>query len=452
MSEYPVRKEEIDAAALLDRLAQHGEAEVYELRSAQVPLQFKSGKLESARSSQTVGRAVRVIKNGRLGYSTTTDVTDAQTVVENALAAAEYGDLVALDLPGEAALPAMERYDETVAALEPGDLIGMGEAIVEAIRAYDPEVEVNVAVGRTVDEVTVVNSRGLRRHDRRTSLSIGAMGTVTRGDEIVIVGGQRQSRRREEVDARALAEEIVERLRWSAETVQVKSGPMKVLLRSVGLAPLMLPLQLGLNGRYVYLGTSPLGGRLGEQAFDPRFALVDDGPRDFAPLSAPFDDEGVATRTKTLVDGGAVRQFLYDLKTAAQTGAQPTGNGFKRADLFTAGFHVPPQAAAATWVVPAGEEDLDAVAAGLDEVLVVENVLGLGQGNMMAGEFSNTVAPGFLMRRGEIVGRVKDTMIAGNVYTLLRDQLAAVGHRQEWVAGMVYAPGLLFDGVSVVAK
>jgi hypothetical protein len=43
-------------------------------------------------------------------------------------------------------------------------------------------------------------------------------------------------------------------------------------------------------------------------------------------------------------------------------------------------------------------------------------------------------------------------MIAGNVYTLLRDQLAAVGDRQEWVAGMVYAPGLLFDGVSVVAK
>ncbi|MBN1812538.1 MAG: TldD/PmbA family protein [Anaerolineae bacterium] len=451
MSEQ-LAKDPIEASELLDRLSAQGEAEVYELRSTQVPVQFKSSKLESVRTSRTTGRAVRVLKDGRLGFSTTTDVTDAQTVVDNALAAAAFGDAIALDFPGDRPLPATQHFDGAVEALDPGDLIGMGETMVEAIRAYNPDVEVNVGVVKVVDEVSVLNSRGLDRRDRRTSLTVHAGATLTRGDEIVIVPGQRQSRRAEGVSPAALADEIVERLRWSAETVAVESGPMKVLLRSVGLAPLVLPLQLGLNGRYVYLGTSPLGDRLGEQAFDPRFTLVDDGPRDFAPASAPFDDEGVQTRAKPLVEGGVVRQFLYDLKTAAQTGAQPTGNGFRRADLFSGGYHVPPQVTATTWVIPPGGDGLDAMLAGLDEVLIVENVLGLGQGNLMAGEFSNTVAPGYLMRRGEIVGRVRNTMIAGNVYDLLRDQLLAVGSRQEWVYGMLYAPALLFDGVSVVAK
>ncbi|MBN1661314.1 MAG: TldD/PmbA family protein [Anaerolineae bacterium] len=443
---------EVGVSDLLDRLARHAEAEVYELRRTEEPVKFKGGKLESARTSHTVGRAVRVVKDGRLGFSTTTDVTDGHTIVENALAAAEFGDSVTLDLPSEQPTTPMQSFDEAVAELDPLDLIEMGEALVEAIRAYDPEIQVNLTVIKTIEDTAVLNSRGLDARDRRTTLAMGAGATRTRSDEILIIPEDQQSRRRADVDPEAMGRLLVQRMRWAAETASVRSGPMKVLFRSVGLAPLVLPLQLGLNGRHVYHGTSPLEGKLGEPVFDARFTLVDDGPRDFAPSSAPFDDEGVPTRTKPLIEEGVVRQFLYDLKTAAQAGARPTGNGFKRVDLFTAGFHIPPQAAPATWVIPPGGESLEALLAGLDEVLIVDNVLGLGQGNLMAGEFSNTIGLGYLMRRGEIVGRVKNTMIAGNVYDLLRDQLVAVGNRPEWVYGMLYAPALLFDGVSVVAK
>lgn len=56
---------------------------------------------------------------------------------------------------------------------------------------------------------------------------------------------------------------------------------------------------------------------------------MDDGTLDFAVQSTPYDDEGVPTTKKFLVEKGVVKGFLYDLKTAAQAKAQPTGNGFK---------------------------------------------------------------------------------------------------------------------------
>ena len=82
----------------------------------------------------------------------------------------------------------------------------------------------------------------------------------------------------------------------------------------------------------------------------------------------------------------------------------------------------------------------------------MEQVIGLGQGNVMAGEFSNNVSVGFLVRKGEIVGRVKNTMIAGNVYHLLKDALIALSDQPQWVFGLLHVPAFAVAGVSVAGK
>ena len=63
----------------------------------------------------------------------------------------------------------------------------------------------------------------------------------------------------------------------------------------------------------------------------------------------------------------------------------------------------------------------------IDTGILVHYVMGLGQGNALAGEFSVNLELAFKIERGEIVGRVKDCMLAGNVYDALQD-IAAVGN------------------------
>jgi PmbA protein len=89
--------------------------------------------------------------------------------------------------------------------------------------------------------------------------------------------------------------------------------------------------------------------------------------------------------------------------------------------------------------------------AGIDHGLLVEDVLGLGQGNIISGAFSNPLSLAFRIERGEIVGRVKNVSIAGNIYELLRD-VAAVSQETLWVYRSFRLPYLLLSEMNVIAQ
>jgi PmbA protein len=114
--------------------------------------------------------------------------------------------------------------------------------------------------------------------------------------------------------------------------------------------------------------------------------------------------------------------------------------------LFT-----PPSPAPTNLIFGAGATPLAEMLAGIDEGLLVENVLGLGQGNIISGAFSNPLALGFKIEKGEIVGRVKDVSLAGNVYDVLKN-VAAVSQETEWVYTNLNLPNVLLSEMNVVAK
>jgi len=77
--------------------------------------------------------------------------------------------------------------------------------------------------------------------------------------------------------------------------------------------------------------------------------------------------------------------------------------------------------------------------------------MGAGQGNIMSGDFSGNVLLGYKIEGGQIAGRVKDTIVAGNVHEALR-RLRAIGSDGRWVGGTLFTPSLCFEGLSVSAK
>ncbi len=74
----------------------------------------------------------------------------------------------------------------------------------------------------------------------------------------------------------------------------------------------------------------------------------------------------------------------------------------------------------------------------------------LGGNAGISGDFSINVDLGYRVRQGQIVGRVKDTMVSGNVYTALRN-LVAIGTDADW-NGSCYTPSLIVDGLSITGR
>jgi PmbA protein len=95
-----------------------------------------------------------------------------------------------------------------------------------------------------------------------------------------------------------------------------------------------------------------------------------------------------------------------------------------------------------------GTKSLADLIASLDNGLIVDQMLGGGAG--ISGDFSINVDLGYWVKNGKILGRVKDTMVSGNVYTALK-QLVELGGDADW-NGSCYTPSMIVGGLSVTGR
>jgi PmbA protein len=84
----------------------------------------------------------------------------------------------------------------------------------------------------------------------------------------------------------------------------------------------------------------------------------------------------------------------------------------------------------------------------MDDGLIIDQMLGSCSG--LSGDFSINVDLGYRVKNGQIIGRVKDTMVAGNVYTALK-QVVQLGGDADW-NGFCYTPSLIVEGLSITGK
>jgi PmbA protein len=197
------------------------------------------------------------------------------------------------------------------------------------------------------------------------------------------------------------------------------------------------------NGKTVLEGASPIGNRLGESVFDKKSSLWDDPTIAYRPGSRPCDDEGVPSQRTPLIEHGTVASFLYDLQTAALAHTHSTGNGRRSGGL--------PAPSPSAFVIGSGDTTFDEMIQDIKEGLVVEQLMGAAQGNILGGDFSGNVLLGYKVESGKIVGRVKDTMVSGNIYQVLK-QIAAIGSEVKWVGSFLKTPPLYCPSLSVASK
>lgn len=429
---------------MLDRLMQQAEqAEVFEIESEATKIGFEANRMKSFKVEETRGVAARVVVNGRLGFAASSDLDATGKLVANAIESARHGDAISFCFPAPQPGPVVQVYDPELAALPTERLIEMGQEMTATVLEAEPEAHVNIDLERRVHRTVVRNSAGTEIAVEKAPLSIMMEVERVRGDDVVVLFEYFSTAVKDE-GYRDFAQRIADKLRLAQRTATLASGRMPVLFSPSGAPVLGLPLMLGLNGKNVYRTISPMAGRLGELLFDEQLTVVDDPTLDGRPGSSSHDDEGLPRQRRVLIDHGVLRGFIYDLKTAAQAGVEPTGHGER--SLFS-----PPSPSFSNLILEGGGASLAEIIAGVEEGLLVESPLGLGQGNVISGAFSNNLSLAFKIEDGEIVGRVKDVSIAGDIYQDLR-RIGALSQEAEWVYGGLRLPYILLPELNVVTK
>jgi PmbA protein len=203
--------------------------------------------------------------------------------------------------------------------------------------------------------------------------------------------------------------------RYAGQRALARLGARKIATRRAPVlyeAPVALQL-IGhfisaVNGGNLYRKTSFLVDSLGKQVFSPLVQIEEKPHERQGMASTPFDEEGVATRARSIVRDGTVEGYFLGSYSARKLGMRSTGSA--------GGHH--------NLVVRSEGPDFEGMLRTMGRGLLVTELMGQGV-NLVTGDYSRGAA-GYWVEDGEIRFPVEEITIAGNLREIFKG-IVAIG-------------------------
>lgn len=424
------------------------QAEAFYYKGLSRSVSYKGWKLHTSSVKEESGFALRVVKDGRIGFSATSDPKAIDSLAENAVATALFGDKVDITFPAPSEFPDVDTFDPAVEEAGQELLVQAGDAFVEAASKHRDTCDMEFEGSLSVSEWAIANTSGLMADTKNSSFSIGGeVARIKEGDVFFLHDSHASCHIPNNIE-KLIADMTApfdQKLKWADNVIGIPSGHLPVIFAPRGIYALLVPLGAGINGRNIYTKASPIVNKLDEQIFDTKLTIISDGIIDDRPGSSPFDDEGIARRKLPIIENGILKNFVFDLVSAAKSGMEANGSASR--SLFST-----PYPDTGTILIRDGNTPYKKMLEDIKEGLLIEGLLGVGQANVLSGAFSNPAATVFKIENGKIVGRVKDAAISGNIYEHLKE-IAAISDKGKWIyGGAMYAPYIRLDNLTVTAK
>ena len=263
----------------------------------------------------------------------------------------------------------------------------------------------------------MANSRGFRGGyaSSRHSLSVAPIASLPGkgGDDMQRDAWYTSMRSPDDMAApeavgRYAAERALSRLR----SRKIATAEVPVLFESTVAAGLLGSLVQAVSGGALYRKSSFLLDSLGQQVLAPHLDVHENPHIPRGKGSSPFDDEGVTTRAREVVQGGVLQGYFLSSYSARKLGMRTTGHAGGSQNLTLTSRLTQPG------------DDLEAMLRKLHRGLFVIELMGQGV-NQVTGDYSRGAA-GFWVDQGRIVHPVHEITIAGNLRDMLKG-IVAVG-------------------------
>lgn len=422
------------------------QAEVYSHEHTESEVDFTHAELHDIKSKIQSGVALRIIKDGKMGFAYTRNLINREELLKNALDSLKGKVEANYDFPLTENLPKLNTYDNSIENLFENILVEECSRICEILKS-ETDGEIEFGAGKDVTKIRIINTSGTDVTNLTSSYGIGG--------SLVFPGGATGvtrvfSEKKFQKTPDNILNEMISLYNSAKKIVEPRSGKMKVLFMPFSIYTLTWRINSGTSAMSIYEKISPIADKIGKKIFDDKFTLYDDPLNDKYPGASAFDDEGVACKTFTLIENGVLKSFYYDLNYAKKLNAKSTGHGYRTIAWGGDPITLKPVPSLQYLYIKPGNKTFRELVKMIDKGIILDGVMGAHSGNIPNGDYSVGVSPAFYVENGEIVGRVKDAMVAGNVYETLKNIVAIEDTVHDcWIGRF---PAILCDNVSVATK
>ena len=403
------------------------ECEASFAQDSSMSIDILKGEVSSYENSVTSTLSFRGLKNGQMGYCSTNILNDnsidflLKSAMENCEVLNDEDpqfiycdennkDLYFSQITDAYSKNTYKRFEDLGLGLEKAIL-----ALDERIDAVDI-LSINCGTGPFL----IINSKGLHSYRDTDGISLVASGRAIDADGSVKSGGHYWiGKDIDDFDQEKFLKKFKENLIGKMGAKSVKAGSYKTILRNEAFQQFFMVFFGNFLATTMQRGLSLLADKEGTKIASDALTVKECPMLEKALTKIPFDDEGVLTTDKAIIDKGTFATALYDLKSAYKAGRQSTGNGFRAGSAVS---EMP-----TNLVVEAGDKDLEGLMEEVGEGIMLTDLSGLHAGvNAISGDFS-LLCEGYLIEGGKKGRPVEQITVAGNFYDVIKS-IKSVGN------------------------
>jgi PmbA protein len=415
-------------------------AEVFSLDYRSDGISFENAQMKDIDSSMQSGVSLRILKNEIQGFAYTQNLKNREELIQNALDSLKGGVEGLFEFPQTVGSNFLNTYESSIETLTNSELAEECREVCQLL-SQKTKGQINVSARRSIIALRIMNSSGTDLSAKFSGYSLSTHIVYPYTSASLHRTLRKKKFEKAGDEYLTFLADIYNR---SEEEVVSEQKKLKVLFLPETVYVLMWRIQNATSGQSIYQNISPVVKKIGEKIFDEKLTVYNDPMNDAIPGARSFDDEGTSCTAFPLVDKGVLKKFYYDLYFARKMKAPPTGNGFRGA------ISGKPAPALAHLSMTRGDKTFDEIIQSIDRGIIVAGALGAHSGNIPNGDFSIGVSPALYVEDGEIIGHVKDVMVAGNIYDILRD-VAGIEDTIHFASGGNF-PAILFDNINVTIK
>lgn len=424
--------------------------ELYVSRSYRLGIELFHQEISSYTVADVTIIAARGIYQGKMGYAyselndNTTPLYLAEQVKENAKAISSSE--AAYIFEGSFLYKKKKVFSPNMEKMSTEEKIQMLHEIETKLRAYDTRiVEVGgVSYEESISEVTLINSYGLELKHKSNDFMIYAEAVAKENDEVktgykIVFGNDPTT-----IDVDDLVKKSAENALSKLGGAPAISKDYPCVFSPKVFASLMSCFLSSANAEEVLKHSSSLENKLGDLVASKKVTIIED-PLMRNVFFRYFDDEGVATSSKTIVERGVLKTYLHNLSTVHQMGVAPTGNGYKAGAKGKVGISL-----CNVYLKP-GKHSEEEMLSSIIEGVYINDVQGLHAGmNMQSGNFSLQAA-GFMIRNGKIAEPINLITIAGNLFEIMKN-VKDIANNVETQLSSITCPSVYVRSIAISGK
>jgi PmbA protein len=409
-------------------------SELFFLNRKVISVSFLSDKFHEVKETEECGTGLRIVLNGREGFSTTTRLDNPKKLIENAKETALFGEKVEFSFPSgfiENENQDLNFYNKDLEDIKSDSLIGMGREILKYIKNNNKDYSVTLNIDLSFEDIFIENSAGFCQGYKRNMWSYVVQVMFLEEENILHWFNTKSGFDNPNIDENGL-DNLLEELSIARKTVSPSTGKLPVIFSPTAIPFLFKTLETGISGDNIYKKLSPLHSLTGENVLDPRITIIDDGSIPGLYGSIPFDHEGVRKKVTPIFEKGVFKGGITNLKYASLLESKSTGNGFRRKSLTKeTSFENRPNIMHTNLVISEGNYKLEEMINDIKDGLLVEFSPDCWMSNILAGDFAGSIAMGIKIQNGVKTGRVKNIAMAGNIYKVLKSQLIGLTDKSK---------------------